>query len=133
MRVTTEKIDGVRETKVSLKDGLATIQFNPSNRVQLTQIWRTIRSNGFAPRSATIRALGTLNQRGDTLIFTIAGSGDGLVLLEDPKQPGELELLKRHPPSSRVVITGELAEAPDRINDRPLTMVLRSFSRLSSP
>jgi copper chaperone CopZ len=47
--VAVGKIDGVRDVKVSLNEGRATIQFAAANRVSIEQVRKAIRANGFAP------------------------------------------------------------------------------------
>jgi copper chaperone CopZ len=57
VRVVVEKIEGVQSVKVSLKEGVATIQFVPANRVTLAQIREAVGARvvvaGQLPRPAS--------------------------------------------------------------------------------
>lgn len=121
-------MDGVRDVNVSLKEGLATISFAPSNRVRIAQIWKAIRENGFTPRAAEIRAAGVLSARGDTLVLSVIGSEDSLVLEEAQGATMQLAQLRVLGTGSRVVIIGQLPEPADK-DDPPHMLLVRSFLR----
>lgn len=127
MRVVVKKIDGVRDVKVSLEKGVATIAFAPVNRVKVEQIWEAVRSNGFTPRSAELRARGTLRQLGDTVALTVTGSDQVFVLTADSASRDALAALRRQPGDSRVVVTGLLNAPATRGKAESRTLSVRTF------
>lgn len=80
MRVAVEKIEGVEDVTVSLNEGVAVVRFARANRVSVAQVRQTIREKGFTPRDADVRALGTIELRGDTLVFVIPGAGPAFTM-----------------------------------------------------
>lgn len=80
MRVAVQKIEGVEDVTVSLNEGVAIVRFARANRVSATQVRQTIREKGFTPRDAHVRALGTIELRGDTLVLVIPGAGPAFTL-----------------------------------------------------
>jgi len=128
VRVVVGKIEGVRSVKVSLKDGVATIQFAPVNRVTVARIREAIRGNGFMARDAEVRVAGSLVQRGDTPTLVIPETGEAFLLEEAPGAPGVLRALRRQDPRQRVELAGRIP-GPKGRNDRgPLRLVVRSYS-----
>lgn len=127
MRVVVGKIEGVQSVKVSLKDGIATIQLAPSNRVTVEKIRDAIRSNGFAPREAEIRVAGVVAQRGDTLALVVPGSDD-LFLLEDAPRSAALAELRRRGVGARVVLLGQLPNPGTRKTSGPMRLMVRSLA-----
>ena len=128
MRVVVGKIEGVQSVKVSLKEGLATIQFAPSNRVTVARIRDAIRKNGFTAREAEVRVAGSLVQRGDTLALVVPGSDDVFVLEDAPGAKGTVAELRRREPSTRVVLTGQVPTARTRVVGLPNRLLVRSFA-----
>ena len=126
MRVVVRKLEGVRDVNVSLKSGVATIHFLPSNRVRVAQIRQAVRSNGFTPRAADVRVSGSLAQRGDSLVLAVGGSGDAFVLRDAPGAPGQVASLRGHQLGTRVTLNGTLPEAPGKSTDAPATLFVRS-------
>jgi copper chaperone CopZ len=126
VRVVVGKIDGVREVKVSLKEGLATIQLAPANRVSVEQIRKAIRSNGFTPRAAEIRVAGVLVAQDDELILRAPGSEDAYVLRDAPGATAQVASLRRLRPGTRVVLSGQLPERSKKSSQT--TLLVRSFS-----
>ena len=127
MRVVVGKIEGVRSVKVSLKDGIATIQFAPANRVTLSKIRDAIRSNGFTAREAEVRVAGMLVQRGDALTLVVPGTEDVFLLEDAPGATGVVTELRRRDQSARVVLAGQLPGPKPREPQRPERMLVRSF------
>ena len=127
MRGVLKKIDGVQDANVSLKEGVATIQFAPQNRVKIAQIWKGVRDNGFTPRVASIRAAGVIAVRSDSVIFTVSGSEDAFLIQDDADTPGQLADLTKLGTGSRVVIDGELPAGPGKPATVPATLVIKSF------
>lgn len=128
MRGVVKKIDGVREANVSLKQGVATIHFAPTNRVKVAQIWTAVRDNGFTPRVSTVRALGLISVRGDTVVFTISGSEDAFVLQDAPNAFGRVAELRRLGPAVRVEVSGQLPEARAKPGDARMILRVQSFA-----
>lgn len=129
MRGVVRKIDGVRDANVSLKQGVATIHFTPTNRVKIAQIWKAVRDNGFTPRASTLRAVGVISLRGDTVIFTVTRSEDVFVLEDASNALGSVAALRNLGPPARVELTGQLPEAPAKSGDAHLVLRVQSFNR----
>ena len=127
MRVVVGKIEDVRSVTVSLKEGIATIQFAPANRVTLSKIRDAIRSNGFSAREAEVRVAGSLVQRGDTLTLVVPGTDDVFVLQDAPGAAGVVAELRRRDPSVRVVLTGQVPASKPREPRGAGRMLVRSF------
>jgi copper chaperone CopZ len=129
VRVVVGKIDGVRDVTVSLEQGLATIQFAPTNRVSVEQIRKAIRSNGFTPRAAEVRVAGLLVERGDTLALRVPGSEESFVLQDAAGAMGQVASLRRLPSGTRVVLSGQLPDASRGSRRAPKTVLgVRSFT-----
>jgi hypothetical protein len=127
VRVVVGKIEGVRSVKVSLKDGLATIQLAPDNRVTLSRIRDAIRGNGFTARSAEVRVAGSLVQRGDMLALVVPGTNDVFVLEDAPGAVGTVAALRRRDPGVRVILSGQLPGPKPREPQGAERMLVRSF------
>jgi copper chaperone CopZ len=129
VRVVVRKIDGVRDVTVSLKQGLATIHFAPTNRVSVEQIRKAVRSNGYTPRAAEVRVAGLLVARDDTLVLSIPGSEESYVLQDAPGAVGQVASLRRLPSRARVLLNGQLPDPSRSSRASPKTpLLVRSFS-----
>jgi copper chaperone CopZ len=128
VRVVVGKIDGVRSVKVSLKEGVATIQFAPANRVTLARIREAIRSNGFTPREAVVTVAGSLVPRGDTLTLAVPGTGDAFVLEDAPRAAGAVAELRRRTAGGHVLVTGQVPGAGKGERRGLDRMLVRSFA-----
>lgn len=128
MRVVVGKIEGVQSVKVSLKEGMATIQLAPSNRVTVDKIRAAIRSNGFTAREAEVRVAGSLVQRGDTLTLVVPGTGELFVLHNAPGPADAITDLRRRGPGTRVVIAGQISNPGPRRGGRPMRLLVRAIS-----
>lgn len=128
MRVAVGKIDGVRDVKVSLNEGLATIQFAPSNHVSIDQVRKAIRSNGFTPRGADVRVAGTLETRGDTVFLTVPQAGDSFLLRDAAGASDKVSALRNMKSSGLVQLEGNVPELQKGAarGSRP-TLFVRSF------
>ena len=71
-----KKIPGVVSARVSLNQGLVTIEFNNGNTVRLEQIRKAITDQGFTPKEAKIKALGDLIQTNGRLAFKVSQTMD---------------------------------------------------------
>jgi copper chaperone CopZ len=129
VRVVVGKIEGVQSVTVSLKRGVATIQFAPSNRVTIARIREAVRSNGFTAREAEVRVAGLLAERGDSLTLVVPGSNDVFLLQDAPGSPGVIAEVRREGDGTRVVLTGRVpspakgVKGPERLLVRSLTAV----------
>ena len=127
MRVAVGKIDGVRDVKVSLNEGLATIQFAPTNHVSIDQVRKAIRSNGFTPRQAEVRVAGLLVSEGDSLLLKVSGSDDAFALQDGAATVGLLANLKKTRLGTRVTLDGQIPERSRGARpDARLVLLMRS-------
>jgi hypothetical protein len=125
--VVVGKIDGVRSVEVSLKDGIATIQLAPSNRVTVARIREAVRSNGFTAREAEVRVAGSLVRRGDALALAVPGTTELFVLEDAPGAGGTVAELRRRGPDSRVMVRGQIPRPRPRQSRAPERLLVRSF------
>ncbi len=132
MRVVIGKIEGVRSVKVSLKEGVATIQFAPANRVTLARIREAIRSNGFTPREAELTVAGSLASRGDTLTLAVPETGDVFALEDAPGAVGTVAELRRRAATGRVVLTGQVPRPGAKARSARDRMLVRSFAAVTA-
>jgi hypothetical protein len=128
VRVVVGKIEGVRSVKVSLKEGVATIQLAPDNRVTLSRIRAAIRSNGFTARDAEVRVAGSLVRRGDALTLVVPSTDDVFVLEDAAGSSGVVAQLRRRNQGEPVVLTGRLAAPGPRRGGAPERLLVRSFA-----
>jgi hypothetical protein len=126
--VVVGKIEGVESVKVSLKEGVATIQFAPVNRVTVSRIHEAIRSNGFTAREAEVRVAGSLVQRADALTLVVPGTNEVFVLQDAPGAVGSVAELERRGPNRRIVLSGQVPGARTRGSPNPKRLLVRSFS-----
>jgi copper chaperone CopZ len=127
VRVVVGKIEGVRSVKVSLKEGVATIQLAPDNHVTLSRIREAIRSNGFTAREAEVQVAGSLVRRGEALLLVVPGTDDAFVLEDAPGAAGVVAELRRRDASVRLVVTGQVPGPKPREPRGPERMLVRSF------
>ena len=114
--------------KVSLKEGVATIQFAPANRVTLAKIRNAIRSNGFQAREAEINVVGSLAGRGDTLTLVVPGIDDPFILQDAPGAAGVVAELRRRDRGVRVLLAGQVPATKTRGPRGSERLLVRSFS-----
>jgi copper chaperone CopZ len=131
VRVVVGKIEGVRSVDVSLKEGIATIRFAPTNRVTLAKIRDAIRSNGFSAREAEIQVAGSLVQRGDVLALVVPGTDEVFFLEDTPGATGMVAELRRRGSDARVVVTGQVPAPGARRAGEPSRLVVRSFAAVT--
>lgn len=70
------KVQGVESAKVSLNQGLVSIQLKPGNSVSLEQIRKAITEQAFTPKGAKVTAVGDLIFSNGKLEFRVSGSKD---------------------------------------------------------
>jgi hypothetical protein len=128
VRVVVGKIEGVRSVKVSLKEGVATIQLAPDNRVTLSKIRDAIRANGFTAREAEVRVAGSLVQRGDTLTLVVPGTDDVFVLEDAPGSRGTVAALRGLRLGAQVILAGRVPAPRPRRAGGPERLLVRSFT-----
>ena len=128
MRGGLKKIEGVRDANVSLKEGVATIELAPDNRVRVARVWKVVRDNGFTPRTSAIRADGVVAIRGDTVIVTVGGSEEPLVAENADATIDRVAELRALGPGARVRVEGDLGQAPDKPEESAIRLRIRSFS-----
>ena len=75
-----QKVEGVRETKVSLKEGLTTLDLKPSNRVTLARLRQIIKNNGFVSKEAAIVASGEEKTDAGMRVFEVGGTRERLTV-----------------------------------------------------
>lgn len=71
-----KKIQGVESAKVSLNQGLVTIELKPGNSVSMEQMRKAITDQGFTPQDAKVTAVGELSSANGKLEFRVTGSKD---------------------------------------------------------
>ena len=82
-----KKIEGVESANATLNQGLVTVRLKPGNTVRMEQIRKSIISQGFTPKEATVTAVGELIQSGGKTEFKILGSQDTYVVMDTPDAP----------------------------------------------
>ena len=80
MRVAMQKVDGVQQVRVSLKEGLTVLDLKPDNRVTLAKLREVIKNNGFVSRDAIVLASGAEVPGAKVPTFEVAGTGERLQL-----------------------------------------------------
>jgi Heavy-metal-associated domain len=128
VRVVVGKIEGVRSVKVSLKEGVATIDFSPENLVTLARIREAIRSNGFTAREAEVRVMGSLVRRGDTLTLVVPGTGETFLLDDAPGSARPLADLRRRAAGARLLLTGRVPRPARRESLEPDRLLVRTVA-----
>ena len=71
-----QKVEGVQNVQVSLKEGLTVLELRDGNHVTLEQLRKVIKNNGFVSKEAEAVAKGTV--RGTA--FEVSGTGERLTL-----------------------------------------------------
>jgi copper chaperone CopZ len=97
-----QKIPGVENVEVSLKQGKAIVQFKPGNTVHLDELVQKVRDNAFTPKEARISVRGVLLSTGGKLQLKVLGVNDvydlvpgaGLNTAELAKNVGKVVLLE---------------------------------------
>jgi hypothetical protein len=108
------KIPGVKTVKVSLNEGLTVLDLNPSNVVTLGQLRTVLKNSGFVAREAKVEAGGTAAVTAQTLVFTVAGSGETFTVLPGLTNRSAYEDLNRRVQAGPVAVQLKaIASAPD--------------------
>jgi hypothetical protein len=81
-----QKVDGVQNVKVSLKDGLTILDLKPENTVTLAKLRQVIKDNGFVPKDAQIVARGATVVADGRPAFDVSGTKERLLLTMPARQ-----------------------------------------------
>ena len=81
-----QKVDGVQSVRVSLNEGLTTLDLKPGNAVTLARIRQVIKNNGFVSTEANIVARGSAN---NPQTFMVSGTNEQLTLSATPQEVSE--------------------------------------------
>ena len=95
VRGALQKFSGVEKVDVSLNKGLATVTLKPGNTVRLSDVWETVRKNGFSPKETRVVLRGEVGG-GAKPELTVTGSNEVYALLADSKSPRALDDVRRH-------------------------------------
>lgn len=73
-----QKVDGVQNARVSLKDGLTILDLKPGNTVTLAKLREVVKNNGFVSKEAQIVAIGTPATSNGRAAFDVSGTREQL-------------------------------------------------------
>jgi copper chaperone CopZ len=73
-----QKVDGVQDVRVSLKEGLTVLTLKPDNRVTLARLREIIKNNGFVSRDAIVVASGNEVTEAGATVFEVGGTAERL-------------------------------------------------------
>lgn len=76
-----QKVDGVQDVRVSLKDGLTILDLKAANTVTLAKLREIIKNNGFVSKEAMIVARGSSPV---ATVFEVSGTGERLTVTARP-------------------------------------------------
>jgi copper chaperone CopZ len=74
VRVAMQKVEGVQSVRVSLKEGLTTVELKPANKVTLAHLRTIIKNSGFVSRNADVVANGIVRDGQ----FEVSGTAERL-------------------------------------------------------
>jgi len=102
------KVPGVESVEVSLNKGTATVKLKPGNTVKPSDLWETVRNNGFTPKETLVVVRGAFLGKK----FKVSGTNQEFEAVADPKNPNLLgESQFRN--SKDLVIRGSLTPLKD--------------------
>ena len=81
-----QKVGGVVDVKVSLKDGMTILDLKPGNHVTVAQLRQIIKNNGFVSKEASIVARGEVKTVSGQRLFEVAGTAEQLTPTADPQR-----------------------------------------------
>lgn len=117
-----QKIPGVENVEVSLKQGKAIVQFKPGNTVHLDELVQKVRDNAFNPKEARVNVRGELVSTGGKLQLKVLGVNDVYDLVPGP-QMNTAELTKN---VGKVLLVKGVVPAPK--NKSPVrTLEVKSY------
>ncbi len=81
-----QKVDGVESAKVSLKDGVTTLELKAGNAVTVARLREIIKNNGYVSKEVAILAHGAPMGAN---AFKVSGTGEQLIVTGRPvAEPG---------------------------------------------
>jgi copper chaperone CopZ len=84
VRGALQKFSGVEKVDVSLNKGMATVTLKPGNTVRLSDVWETVRKNGFTPKETKVVIRGEV-VGGTNTELKVTGSNEAYRLLPAPR------------------------------------------------
>lgn len=84
-----QKVDGVQNVRVSLKDGLTILDLKAGNTVRLSELRQIIKNNGFVSKEAQVTARGALSTAEGKPIFEVTGTRERFLPSASPQQSGD--------------------------------------------
>ena len=84
-----QKVEGVQDVRVSLKEGLTMLDLKPGNRITVAKLRGIIKSNGFVSRDAVIVAAGAELPNAGGAVFEVSGTGERVRLAGPAAQDGQ--------------------------------------------
>lgn len=109
MSVAIQKLEGVRDAKVSLNEGKAVVALEPANTVTLARIGELVRRNGFTPQGATVTLRARVVAAGDTLRLEVPETKETFRVATTP-HPETVARLRKY--AGEVVVVEGLIAAP---------------------
>src|SRR3982750_4308451 len=94
VRGALQKFSGVEKVDVSLNKGLATVTLKPGNTVHVSDMWETVRKNGFTPKETRVLLRGEVTSGGKTEL-KVTGTNEVYELLSHSKAPKALDDVRR--------------------------------------
>src|SRR4051794_13926099 len=95
VRGALQKFSGVEKVDVSLNKGLATVTLKPGNTVRLSDVWETVRKNGFTPKETKVVIRGDVTG-GTKSELKVTGTNEVYALLPEPKVSKALDEVRRY-------------------------------------
>jgi copper chaperone CopZ len=118
VRGALQKFSGVEKVDVSLNKGMATVTLKPGNTVRLSDVWETVRKNGFTPKETKVAIRGEV-VGGTNTELKVTGSNEAYRLLPAPKAPKALDEVRRYAEKT-VTVEGTLQPSKDSKTAVPL-------------
>lgn len=118
VRGALQKFSGVEKVDVSLNKGLAIVTLKPGNTVRLSDVWDTVRKNGFTPKETRVIVRGEVGAKPE---LKVTGSNEVYMLLVDSKAPKALDDVRRHV-GKTVTVEGRLEPPKDSKTAVPLVV-----------
>ena len=75
------KTPGVKAVRVSLNEGVTVLDLTEGNTVTLGRLRTVLKNSGFVSKEAKVEAAGTVSAVGQSLVFTVAGSGERFTIV----------------------------------------------------
>jgi hypothetical protein len=104
--VALQKQRGVEAVEVSLEKAIVDVRLRAGNGITLSQIRDIIKSNGFTSREANLTAVGTIVERGGSLLFEVSGTKIALRVVANAAAPAAFEQARGFQDGRSVELTG---------------------------